>query len=90
MLPSAGWRYRMLRLLAVFWLQRFVGVLALVSLGLLALEYAQQGRILGLASALAWGTAAAVLAASISTYWVYRVRCRTVLKQDGTELSHRD
>jgi hypothetical protein len=62
----------------VFWLRRFVLVLVVAFLGLLALEFARRGQITGLASILGWSVAAAVIAASVSTYWAYRIQCRAV------------
>lgn len=74
----------MRKLLAVFWLRRFVGVLALVALGLLALDFARHGQVAELGSVVGWGVGTAVLAASVSTYWAYRIRCRVVMdERDG-------
>jgi hypothetical protein len=72
----------------VFWLRRFVVVLAIAFLGLLAVEFARRGQLTGLASVLGWSIAAAVLAASVSTYWAYRIQCRAVFG-DSTEPSRK-
>jgi hypothetical protein len=67
------------KVLSLFWLRRFVVVSTLVFLCLVAVQYLQGGfgRV-ALWSALGWSGAAAFLAASISTYWAYRIRCRVV------------
>ena len=75
----------MVKLLAGFWLRRFVQVLVAALVGLLALEFARRGRIAELASVLGWSVGAAVLAASVSTYWAYRIQCRVVFPRDSAE-----
>ena len=73
----------MLRLLVWFWRRRLVLILVVAFLGLLALEFARRGQITNLASVLSWSVGAAVLAASVSTYWTYRIQCRVVFERDS-------
>jgi hypothetical protein len=74
-----------LKLLAWFWLRRFTLVLVVAFLGLLALEFARRGRSAELLSVLGWSVGAAVFAASLSTYWAYRIQCRVVFPRDSAE-----
>jgi hypothetical protein len=74
------------KLLAWFWLRRFVLVAVLVSVGLLALELARRGSIAdALPTVLRWSGAAAFIAASVSTYWAYRIQCRVVFDREPPE-----
>jgi hypothetical protein len=73
------------KLLALFWLRRFVLVLIVAFLGLLALEFLRRGRVAELASIFGWSAGAAVLAASVSAYWAYRIQCRVVFPRDSAE-----
>jgi hypothetical protein len=75
----------MLRLLVVFWLRRFALVVVVALLGLLALEFARRGQVTDFASVLGWSVGAAVLAASVSAYWAYRIQCRVVFDRDPAE-----
>lgn len=72
----------MVRLLAWFWLRRFILVAIPAALGLFAVELARRGSVAeALPAALGWSGAAALLAASVSTYWAYRIRCRVVFDE---------
>ena len=77
-------------MLGVFWLRRFLFVLAVALAGLLVVEYARRGEITELGTIVGWSVAAAVLAASISTYWAYRIRCRVMFDRDPTELPRKE
>lgn len=58
-----------------FWLQRaaLVFIVAAILLGIA--EYLQRGSLAGLASVLIWSAVAALVAASLTTYWSYKRAC---------------
>jgi hypothetical protein len=65
-----------------FWLKRFALVFVLACLGLGMMELIQHGDgSFSYRSVLGWSAGAALLAASLATYWAYRVQCRVVFKQ---------
>jgi hypothetical protein len=70
--------------LAWFWLRRFLLVLGVAFVGLSVAELVQHGMSYrGLWSVAGWSCAAAVLAATFSTYWAYRIQCRMVFEDEA-------
>jgi membrane protein DedA with SNARE-associated domain len=71
----------MAQTLAMFWLRRFGLVSAVAFLCLLGVEWLQRDTAgIALWPVVAWSTVTAVIAASVATYWGYRIRCKLVLK----------
>lgn len=71
----------MATILVRFWLKRFALVFVLGSLGLGLVEFAQSGAGgFSYGSVMGWSAGTALLVASLTTYWAYRIRCRVVFK----------
>ena len=58
-----------------FWLRRFTLVFALASVALVLVEWLRHADSSSYLDAVAWAAAAALLAASIATYWAYKRGC---------------
>ena len=58
-----------------FWLRRFTMVFAVACATLLLLEWLRHGDDASYLGAVAWAGAAGLLAASIATYWAYKLGC---------------
>lgn len=69
-------------ILVRFWLKRFALVFVLACLGLGLVEFIQHGSgAFAYGSVVCWSASAALLTASLTTYWAYRVQCRVVFQQ---------
>ena len=69
----------MMKILARFWLRRFILIFVAVFVCLVAVELGQQGiTVAGLVTVAGWSFAAALIAASVATYWGYRIQCKVV------------
>lgn len=72
----------MAKVLVGFWIKRFALVFVLAGLGLAAAEALKHGAGgFSYASVIGWSASAALLTASLATYWAYRVQCKVVFKQ---------
>lgn len=72
----------MARILVRFWLKRFALVFVLACLGLGLVEFVQHGAThFSYGSVGGWSAGTALLVASLTSYWAYRVQCRVVFKQ---------
>jgi hypothetical protein len=70
----------MAKILAWFWCRRFALVFSVVFSVLAVLDIIRRGITTdGLASAMGWGAAAGFIAATVATYWAYRIQCKVVL-----------
>jgi hypothetical protein len=65
----------MSRQLVRFWFGRFLRILWITAIALIAMRYAGLSVLSNLEMAI-WAGIAAVLSASINTYWMYRRSCR--------------
>lgn len=66
-----------------FWAGRFLLVATLVALALSLVEYAKSGSPVGGAGSLVWGIAAGFVAASVSTYWMWKRTCPVPRRRGG-------
>ncbi|MGH8078766.1 MAG: hypothetical protein ACREPE_15810 [Lysobacter sp.] len=57
------------------WLRRFVLVLPIVGVALIALQFVRHLADADYAGAWLWSTVAAALSASLNTWWAYRRGC---------------
>jgi hypothetical protein len=68
-------------ILVRFWLRRFALVFVLAGIGLGAVEAMRRGLAgLPYGSVLGWSATAALLAASLATWWAWSRQCRVVFK----------
>lgn len=71
----------MAKILARFWVVRFVQVFALAGALLGGIEALQRGLQQGsYMSVLAWAVLTALLTATVSAWWAYKRHCRLVFK----------
>ena len=63
----------MVKRLTWFWLRRFTQVFIAVFFCLTTVEFVPQGI-----TSTRWSIAAALIAATIVTYWAYRIQCKVV------------
>lgn len=66
-------------ILATLWLKRFVQTLIVIGIILSTAELAS-GEAFDFTSVGVWSVIASVVAASVSTYWAYKKRCKMVYK----------
>lgn len=65
----------MAKVLIRFWLGRFALVFAIAAIALGAVERVLRGAAADYGSVVAWSAAAAVLAASLTTWWSWKRTC---------------
>ena len=76
----------MANILIRFWLIRFVFVFVIACVGLGAAELLQDSeKGFSYYSVVGWSAVAAVVAASLASYWSYKVRCKPVFKASGED-----
>lgn len=66
-----------------FWVGRFLLVAMVVAPALSLVEYVEPGSAAGGAGPLVWGIAAGFVAASVSTYWMWKRTCPVPRRRGG-------
>lgn len=76
----------MARLPAVFWIRRFIMIFAMAFSGLFLFEFLEgNSPETALWYSAGWGSVAALISSSLSTWWGYRTRCAAVFRKRDDE-----